>query len=272
MPRESLIAIIDSHCHLPQDAEAAEAMILRLQAGTVNELFIGGYDPDDWRNQLQLKSRHPTNIHMSFGLHPWFVHNSTTEECETAFAALRQMVEPSRATPAGIGETGLDHALARTRSDRERQAVWFRRHLELAAESDIPPVLHIVRAWGAALEIMSGYAGPPGMVHAFSGDRGIITQVARLGFLMSIGPAAVAAQNSQDLALVPDHLLAIESDAPTGALPAAKRGRDLIDPSVIIHVAGTLANIRARGEDGREILKMSCRNLRRQFRGLCHHP
>ncbi|MEY4631773.1 MAG: hypothetical protein RIQ81_1893 [Pseudomonadota bacterium] len=272
-----LIPITDSHCHLPQDADAAEALILRLKSAGIDELFIGGYDPDDWQAQIELKRTHAANVHMSFGLHPWFVHNATEKECEAAYERLERMtfpegISPGMPVPAGIGETGLDHALARTPSEREHQAIWFKRQLELAAARAIPPVLHIVRAWGGAIKIMSGYAGPPGMVHAFSGDKSIIKQLSRMGFLMSVCPAGLASKNRPYLANIPDHLLAIESDAPTGALPAPKRGRDQLDPTVIFQVAEELARLRGKGETGRELLELSSRNLRAQFKKILSHP
>ena len=71
-----------------------------------------------------------------------------------------------------IGEMGLDHGTTRDPVTRAAQRASFRAQLALARERDLPVVLHVVRAHGAALEVLQSDGVPcrGGLVHGFSGS------------------------------------------------------------------------------------------------------
>jgi len=265
---------VDAHAHILEEPEIAAAMIHHCEGLGIGAFFLGGYDPDDWDRQLRLREKFGNRIQMSFGLHPWFVHNASGEVCREAFHKLesRLTTRPGHTgmMPSAIGETGLDHALATDKQDRERQLDWFRRHLRLAGKLGMPVVLHVVKAHGACLRELHAHPGTTGLVHAFRGEKNLIVEYARLGMLLSIGPNGVAGMSRENLATIPDRILVIESDAPTGAIGARERGSSQIKPAhitpaVIIEVAEKVALARGKGETAGAILDLSRENLSRVF-------
>jgi TatD DNase family protein len=259
---------IDGHCHLPENPEKRSELITKMTALGIDTMLIGGYDPADWIAQIEAKKQYGDTIQMSFGMHPWFVHNASENECEKAFNKLEQLVylkAKSTLAAAGIGETGLDHALAKNSDERNRQEKWFRLHMDLSERTGLPPVVHSVRSTARTLEILREYSGPPGMIHAFSGNKNTIRDFSSTGFLLSVGPAAIGLKDSADLAFIPNDLLAIESDAPTGAMAARLRGHNEFEPAAIFLVAERMATIRNRRETWKDILCLSRANIARQF-------
>lgn len=287
---------VDAHCHLPESPDAIADTIHAAKKSGITKLFLGGISPEDWQRQQNLRIQFGDLIATSFGLHPWYVNRSTESECENGFTLLTSIIAGSASMttwdmPWGIGETGLDHAVAKTSSDRQRQRKWFKRHLELSLASGIPVVIHSVKAYGTIIECLSettdtsvehesgyrsGYGksvqgksgqgkSVQGMVHAFRGERNIIKEFSKAGILMSIGPNAFFGKEFLHLAEIPDHLLTIESDAPQGAMGRRHDCGTPITPSMVIELAGRIAKIRERGETPAQILNLAAKNLERVF-------
>lgn len=292
---------VDAHCHLPESPDAIADTIHAVKKSGITKLFLGGICPEDWQRQQNLRTKFGDLIATSFGLHPWYVNRSTESECENGFTLLTSIIAGSASVttwdiPWGIGETGLDHAVAKTNSDRQRQRKWFKRHLELSLAFGIPVVIHSVKAYGTIIECLSeatdtsvehesgyrsGYGKSvqgklvqeksgqgmlvKGMVHGFRGERNIIKEFSKAGILMSIGPNAFFGKEFLHLAEIPDHLLTIESDAPQGAMGRRHDCSIPINPSTVVELAGRIAKIRERGETDQQILNLAERNLERVF-------
>ena len=206
--------LIDAHLHLQDKrfAGLAEIIIARAQAAGVRRLFCNAVDEADWPVIGRLASAHPEIVPF-FGLHPWF-----SEEAAPGWQdRLRQSLKPF-GNGAGIGETGLD----RSRSvDFTVQQELFREHLALAAELNLPVAVHCVRAWGALLEILHGFAAeqklPRIMIHSFTGSLETMRRITGLGCYISFSEALLDPDQEklrETCRQTPVAQMLLETDAP----------------------------------------------------------
>lgn len=250
---------IDAHCHLTDASFAsslnADLRIWREQG--VAAYVLGGVDADEWERQDELCRAHPGAIFPVWGLHPWTVAALAEEACMRQLALLHNRLANAR--PVAVGETGLDHARAKSRAARERQARYFTAQLRLAREADLPVVVHIVQAHDAALERLdqAEFRDLRVMAHGFRGDRSLVLRYARQGLTLSLGPNAAARMDDEALRSVPPELLVVESDAPFGAMHSN------VTPASLFDTAARLAQ--ARGESAAQVLERSRTNLERLF-------
>ncbi len=192
--------------------------------------ILGGYDPEDWERQKQLKSRQPHRMATCFGLHPWFVSKSRFEEVTGAWDRLQEVV----AQADFVGEIGLDFSKAHN-SSREKQLQMFRKQWAMAQEFEKPIVLHTVQALRETFVVLDEGAqknfGAKGFVHAFTGSPEVGNEFTRRGFLLSIGPQLLN-QNLKKLrktvqTMGLQHLL-LESDSPHDKSEVDYKGSDIL--------------------------------------------
>ena len=94
--------------------------------------------------------------------------------------------------PVAIGEIGLDRSRHVPPDSFERQESYFRAQLALARDLNLPVVLHVVRAHGAALDILrsDGLPRACGVMHSYSGSGEMVPAFAALGLMFSFSGAA----------------------------------------------------------------------------------
>lgn len=206
--------MFDAHQH-PRGAQGWRAA----RAAGVRSAVLAGEGPADW---AALAAAAPPDRHWIAGLHPWWVDRATPPAIDAALAALEAQL--AAGGPVGVGECGLDHARARTDEGRARQAAALQAQLDLARAHDLPVVLHVVRATGAALDLV-GAVPPPrgGLVHGFVGAREVAKRWHRLGFCVGIGPGLLRSRRLREaVPRLPAAALVLESDDtdPAETLPA----------------------------------------------------
>jgi len=147
--------------------------------------------------------------HAAYGIHPLYVGRALDEDVDALRALLQR--EPAVA----IGEIGLDFHVED--ADRERQQQFFVAQLQLAAEFDLPVLLHTRRAVDATLMLLRRHRVPGGIAHAFSGSRQQAEEFLRLGFKLGFGGAMTHVRASRLRALaasLPLEAIVLETDAP----------------------------------------------------------
>lgn len=248
---------IDAHTHLDMDPFAADRadVVARAHDAGVDGFVVAGAAPADW-DRVEAVGR-ATGAAWTLGVHPWWLADLD----EAALAAALADLE-ARPTPHGIGETGLDHARARTPEDRRRQRDVLRAHLALARDRDVPVVLHVVRATPQALRVIAddGLPAAGGMIHAWSGPAEHVPWSVDLGLHLSFGAAVVRNRHAAEAAAAcPDDRLLLETDAPDQPLHPGERGEPADLPGIAAYVA-TL-----RGTTAEHVLDTAARNARRLF-------
>ncbi|MCB9730035.1 MAG: TatD family hydrolase [Deltaproteobacteria bacterium] len=260
--------MLDAHCHIDApafDADRAEALERARRAG-VRGFVLGGVDPPGWSRQAALALAH-ADVHVSYGLHPWTVTAAHDDaRLDALLADLDAALDaPEPVRPVALGEIGLDRATAAGKRSTARQERAFRVQLAMARDRDLPVVLHIVRAYGRALELLSadGLPRAGGQVHAWSGSPELVPRFAGLGLRISFAATVLrpgSAPARSVAAVPPDHLL-VETDAPDQ--PAPDRAGTRNEPAFLGATVACVAELRGQTSDA--IAALTERNARQLF-------
>lgn len=168
---------------------------------------------------VQLAEKY-AEVYAAVGVHP---NDGSTWEADTK-SRLRDLAASQKVV--AIGEIGLDFYRDRTPRDLQKQI--FRDQLELAAELNLPVVIHTRESIDEVLKILENWCqglvesrseiiGRPGVLHSFSGDQADAEETTALNFYLGItGPVTFHNANDlQDLVIrLPLQVLLIETDAP----------------------------------------------------------
>jgi TatD DNase family protein len=247
----------DSHCHLTDQrlAAEAEAVVERARAAGVSALVSIASDDEDASEALRLA--HALDLHATAGIHP---HQA--DRPDAAFEKVRELVTDPRIV--AVGETGLDYYY--DNSPRERQRQVFQWHLELAAETGLPVVVHSRDAdEDTAAMVRNAPPDVTGVLHCFAGSRSLFEAAMDAGWYVSFsGLITFPRYETPDLvAATPADRLLIETDSPYLA-PVPYRGRRN-EPAYVVEVARRAAEL--RGESLADIAHLTSRNAR-AFYGL----
>lgn len=217
-----------------------------------------GYDLPSSEAAVRLAQEH-AGLWAAVGVHP----HEAGEFDDEALARLRDLAR-CRAVVA-IGETGLD--FYRDLSPQETQAEAFRRHLRLAAELELPVLVHCRAradsqdAQEAVLEILAAEGVPKLVWHCFDGSREHAERALALGMFLGFG-GMVTYRSAEELrriaAEVPADRMLLETDCPYLS-PEPRRGRDN-EPANLPVIAARLAQL--RGETTQEVAVASAANAR----------
>src|SRR5687768_5190986 len=187
----------------------------------------------------------------TIGLHP---HDASklVEEWDglVALASAERVV--------GIGEAGFD--LYYRHSEPDAQDAAFRAQLRLAAERELPLVIHSRDAWAETFGVLESEGVPPRTVfHCFTGGPVEAERALALGCWLSYS-GIVSFKAAEELraaaAITPADRLLVETDAPFLA-PVPHRGKDN-EPALLPAVGTALAA--ARGETVETVAEVTRRN------------
>jgi TatD DNase family protein len=234
--------VVDTHCHLA-DAKLrddVEAVIARASAAGVAQMIsvgaIGAIEND--RLTVEIAERHQ-NIFAVVGVHPHDAKDCTSERV----AQLRELAASKKVV--AIGESGLDFHYMH--SPIEAQESSLRAHLALAAELDLPIVIHCRDAERRLVEIVreTGVPQRGGVIHCFTGDANAAREFLALGFCISFSGIITfknAASIREAAAIVPGDRVMVETDSPYLA-PEPYRGKRN-EPAYVTRTLEVLANLR----------------------------
>jgi TatD DNase family protein len=257
-----LLPLIDSHCHLADEKlrDDVEGVLARAQgAGVCRMVSVGAIGPiENDRLTIEIAEKH-ANVFAAVGVHP----HDAKDASDARFAELKELARSNKVV--AIGESGLDFFYQH--SPPEAQEASLRRHLEVAAELDLPIVIHCRNAEHRLVEIVREAGMPPrgGVVHCFSGDAVAAREFVALGFHISFS-GILTFRNAEKIReaapLVPDDRVMVETDAPYLA-PAPYRGKRN-EPAFVVKTFEALA--RARGCDPVTLSAQVIANTTRLFR------
>lgn len=228
--------LIDSHCHL-SDARIVpdiDAVLRRSREAGVNGWIVPSASVGEWERLAGL-ARRTDGLHAAFGIHPWYCDRHSQND----FAQLRTYLSKAVA----LGECGLD--LGPGRPDEGTQLDWLRRQLELAAELELPVILHAHKALDRLTRELRSFHGLRGVLHGFAGSRQQADQLLDLGYDLGIGMRLLRPEAGRFRELVrelPIGRICIETDAPDQALPGMAGACN--EPAALPRVLAELAAIR----------------------------
>ena len=269
-----MTGLCDAHLHLHDPALQAglTAGAVAVPVPQIDFQLTNGTHPDDWARVATVQGFGGAQILRAYGVHPWRVLDLPTDW-------LQQLRGRLASGAASVGEIGLDNWIEPRDPELQRQV--FMQQLELAADLQLPPSIHCLRAWGALVDCL--HAAPSlsrgFLVHAFAGSVDVLNQLADLGgyFSFSAYGADPARKRIRDaIRACPADRLLLETDAPDMAPPAdacqwplaEAAGARLHHPAEIATACAFVAEV--RGESPEAIAELTTCNFRWLFRpGLC---
>jgi TatD DNase family protein len=232
--------LIDTHCHLTFDdlSRDIDAVITRSKQAGVTGWITVGTDPEHNRKAIELAEKYE-NLYAAIAIHP---HDARTVT-EKTLKELRELAQNNKVI--AIGETGLDYHY--NHSLHEDQIRVFKEHLKIAAEFNLPAIIHCRKAFDETIEILEKFGDTQKVVfHCFSGSVEQAKIVLDHGFYISFtGVVTFKNANKARLAAsaVPTDRLMLETDCPYMS-PEPMRKQKVNEPALMIHTARFLAELK----------------------------
>ncbi len=271
------LVLVDTHCHLNFDRfdEDRPLVLERAAAAGVRWVLNPAIDFETSRAILALAEQHEM-LYAAIGVHP----NDADHLSRDWVEQLRSLAQFKKV--AAIGEIGLDYYWDRTPTAVQKEI--FQQQLELAAELDLPVIIHcrdktpqernamqdtltIISAWQRGLiNHNPKLASRPGVLHSFSGDLSEALKAISSEFMIGVaGPVTFKkAENLQRVAAeIPEDYLLIETDAPF-LTPHPHRG-ERNEPAYVRYIAEKIAELRQ--SDVNQVAHITTMNAERLFFG-----
>ena len=258
--------LIDSHAHLDfhQFDGDRETVIARAREAELVAIVNAGASLESSRAAVALADQ-VDFIYATVGIHPHDAGDLRSHAANrAALAELRALAQHPKVV--AVGEIGLDYydeAGLRDLPPRPVQRRAFVDQLALAAELELPVVIHSRDAHDDVLDILHDWNGI-GVMHSYAAGSERLEEGLEMGFYISIsGPVTFKnAGRLRDVAakVSLDRLLA-ETDCPY-LTPEPHRGKRN-EPAYVHYVAQTIAHI--RNVTPRKIGLATTDNARRLF-------
>lgn len=231
--------LFDTHAHY--DAEQFDAdrdEVLGALPGAGIALAVNpGCDLPSSRAAVALAERYDF-LYAAVGYHPENCAPYRPEDLE----ALRELAEHPKVV--AIGEIGLDYYWEEN-PPREFQQQVFRDQLALAAELELPVIVHDREAHADSLAMIREFPQVRGVFHCFSGSAEMAKELVGLGWMISFTGALTyknARKAVEAAQAVPLERIMIETDSPYMA-PVPCRG-ERCHSGLVRHTCQRLAEIR----------------------------
>lgn len=255
--------LVDTHAHLYLDRfdDDRDAVLQRARDVGVETIVMPAINVPSIAQAVALAEEHD-GLYAMAALHPSEVKAATDED----FDAVRVWCDDPHVV--AVGESGLDYYW--DRSFDAKQQGFFRRHIRLAIETDLPLVIHNREATRDVLRILEeekAEATHPerlrGILHCFVDPPTAAARAADLGFLIGLGGILTFKNSDLDAYVreIPIERMVLETDAPYLA-PEPNRGTRN-EPAYVRHVADALA--RAKGLPVDEVERVTTENARRVY-------
>jgi TatD DNase family protein len=248
--------LIDSHCHLGDDAFAADVagVVARAVAAGVARMVVVGESREAAGRALMLAEQ-DSRLDATAGVHP---HAASSWNAETE-AWLRQALTHPRVVAAG--EMGLDYHY--DHSPRPAQQAAFEAQLEIARQTGKPAVIHARSADDDVAAILTGNPGAEAILHSWSSGPALLRAALALNHYVSFSGMVTFKGWKDDEAIrsVPADRILVETDAPYLA-PVPHRGKRN-EPAFVVEVAKRLAAV--RGVSYEAMCEVTTANAKRVF-------
>ncbi|MEX6663434.1 TatD family hydrolase [Pseudomonas sp. W2-17] len=207
--------LIDTHTHLDFDdfdADRDDVLANSRQLGVERIVVLGVYQRNlqrVWDLALSAPS-----VYAALGLHPVFLEEHQPEHVQQLRDWLARLAGHPKL--CAVGEIGLDYYIESL--DRSRQKTLLDQQLQLAADFNLPALLHVRRSHADTIAALKRFKlKRRGIVHAFAGSREEAREYIKLGYKLGLGGAATwpqALRMHRVIAELPLESVVLETDSP----------------------------------------------------------
>ena len=250
--------LFDTHAHMDDRAFAEDRreLLAALPGMDLALVMNPGCSLESSRNAVALAEQYPY-LYAAVGSHP----DACDEVNEAVIQEYRMLCKHPKVK--AIGEIGLDYHYEDI--PREIQQSAFRQQMALAAEVDLPVIVHERDAHGDGMAIVEEFPTVSGVFHCYSGSlemaKWLVDRGWYIGFtgVLTFKNAKKAVEVAANIPL--EHLV-LETDCPYMA-PEPFRGKRN-HPGNLYRMAERLAEI--RGLPVEEIRRITLENGKRLYR------
>lgn len=204
--------IIETHCHLDYLEEAAlDAVLSRAAESGVERIITIAVSPDNLERVTTIADAYP-QVWCTQGIHP----HEAAHWCGSVANQIREGCANQKVV--AIGEIGLDYYYEH--SDRAAQAQAFEAQLQLAAELDLPVVIHTRDADEDTRAILNNHSRSlrrRGVIHSFTSSLALAEFCLQEGFMLGFN-GITTFRNAENVravvAATPCERVVLETDAP----------------------------------------------------------
>ncbi len=213
--------IIESHCHLDYlDEEQLADTLQRAKAVGIEKIITIAVSPDNLQTVADLTNTDSV-IFGTQGIHP----HEASQYSDAAETLIRKNLALERIL--AVGEIGLDYYYEH--SDRSRQREVFATQLEIAADFNLPVVIHTREADEDTRSILREFSGrlSGGVIHSFTSGIHLAEFCLAEGFYLGFNGITTfnSADNVRDVVrMTPAERILLETDSPY-LTPVPYRGR-----------------------------------------------
>ena len=249
--------LFDTHAHMDDRAFAEDRhQLLEALPGMDLALVMNpGCSLESSRNAVALAEQYPY-LYAAVGSHP----DACDEVNEAVIQEYRMLCKHPKVK--AIGEIGLDYHYEDI--PREIQQSAFRQQMALAAEVDLPVIVHERDAHGDGMAIVEEFPTVSGVFHCYSGSLEMAKWLVDRGWYIGFTGVLTfknAKKAVEVAAGIPLERLVLETDCPYMA-PEPFRGKRN-DPGKLYRMAEKLAEI--RGLPVEEIHRITTENGKRLY-------
>lgn len=231
---------IETHCHLDYlKAEPLEEIRRKISEAGINKVITIGVDPGNL-DSVKVLAETYDEIYFTQGIHP---HDSK----ETTEVEINKIIDrSSHPKMVAVGEIGLDYHY--DNSPRDIQKKFFEQQLQIAADKDLPVVIHTREAdedTKAILKNFSTLLKRKGVVHSFTSSLELAEFVLAEGFHIGFNGIITfkKAENVQEVVkITPTNRILFETDSPF-LTPVPHRGKENA-PYYLPFIAAKIAELK----------------------------
>jgi TatD DNase family protein len=233
--------IIETHCHLDYlDEDSLLATLQQSREVGIERIITIAVTPANLDTVLKLANSH-ADVWATQGVHP---HDAETYSAEVDAIIRARTAEPRI---VAVGEIGLDYYY--DHADRAVQRQVFEQQLQIAADTDMPIVVHTRDAdddTRAILQNFSGKIARKGVIHSFTSGLPLAEYCLAEGFSLGFNGITTfnAADNVREVVMAtPLPQILLETDAPY-LTPVPYRGKPNA-PFYLPFIAEKIAQVKA---------------------------
>ena len=255
------MSMIDSHCHLNDDAlySRRKAVLSDARAAGVSLFLCVGWDLASSRKAVAI-AHEEDGVYAAVGIHPENLDGVSEEVLQD----IRLLSKDPKVI--AIGEIGLDYHWFHEEKDQENQKKWFVRQLDLANEVGLPVSIHARDASQDTYDILLQHPlRRQGVLHCYTGSSEMLPLFAKLGFYFGFdGPITYSGSRipKQNVRLCPADRLLSETDSPY--LPPAPHRGMVNEPKYLPLILSNMATLRNENPEAVEA------QIQSNFRELFH--